>query len=44
MRDAKKEDVFYALEKMILKLPLSVPNANTSFANSTKSPTLLWRG
>ena len=43
MRNAKEEDVFDALEKMIKKLPLSVPNANASFANSTESPSLLWR-
>ena len=28
MRNAKEEDVFDALKKMIEKLPLSVPNAN----------------
>ena len=43
MRDAKEEDVFDALEKMIEKLPLSVSNANASFGNSTESPALLRR-
>ena len=43
MRDAKEEDVFDALEKMIEKLPLSVPNANALLASSSESPTLLWR-
>ena len=43
MRNAKEEDVFDALEKMIEKLPLSVPNANASFANSTEVPSILWR-
>ena len=44
MKNAKEEDVFYALEKMIEKLPArSVPNANASFANSTELPSLLWR-
>ena len=42
MRNAK-EDVFDALEKMIEKLLLSVQNANALFANSTESPSLLWR-
>ena len=41
MRNAKEEDVFDALEKMIEKLPLSVPNANASFANSTELSLLL---
>ena len=43
MRNAKEEDVFDALEKMIEKLPLSVLNANALFASSTESPTLLLR-
>ena len=42
MRNAKEEDVFDALEKMIKKLPFSVPTANASIANSTESPSLLW--
>ena len=41
IRNAKEEDAFDALDKMIEKLPLSVPNANASFANSTESPSLL---
>ena len=42
MRNAKDEDVFDALKKMIEKLPLSVPIAIASFANSTESPALYY--